>query len=508
MSDGVRLAVVTGLFLCCLPGWALAGYAGGVTGLVLGMAILVVPWWRQPLWCWAVLYLRRNRPVELVEPVTVVNDRCSGGVRFQGDVAVTALQLLGKPYRPTRFIGSTVSQTSNSVDISQLTPLMRQSLGLTIESLTIVSSGSRRRNNGDYPRVYDTFIGTSPYAGRRETWMIVRIRSLENSDALWCRDTAGTAALAAAQRISAALRYQGIRAKVATGTDMLELERRLGRNALEPNNRRWRGIRGDNGWYATYAHRPADITSENLAQAWSLPADGITQSITIFPDGSLTSTVTVRTPQPASASPSVMLQTLPGEQAVAIAATLCCPRPAIRGVIRGRLPRSLVIPIGPSGVLMGKASTGYRLTLPLIDPSEHSRVHVAADDPIAKRIVIRTAGAGERITVHSTDVRRWESVRMPNVFVTNHPRPAPGTTVSVVDGSIQPTPRPNAVISVSPPNAAGTQAADVVIAQTSPSTVVVTAGGMSYEAEFEFFRAENRYISGSTGMLASLAPAD
>jgi hypothetical protein len=289
---------------------------------------------------------------------------------------------------------------------------------------------------------------------------------------------------------------------------MLELERRVGRDALEPNNRHWHSMRSDAGWQTTYAYRPADINSGTLAQAWSLPADGITQSITIFPHGGVTATVTVRTAQPATASPSVMLQTLPGEQAAAMTANLCCPLPVIRRVSRGRLSGSLTIPIGSSGVLLGKTSTGDRLMLPLSDPGEPSRVHVAADDPIAKRIVIRTAGAGERITVHTRDVHRWDSVRMPNVVVTNHTRPAPGTTVSVVDGTVQPTPRPNAVISVGPPNTAGGHAADVVIAQTSGNAVVVNAEGMNYEAEFEFFRAENRYISGSTYMPVSLVPAD
>jgi len=510
MNLGIRLAVVIGLFFCFLTGWAAAAYAGGVTGLAFGMAILVVPWYRQPLRCWVAFYLRRNRALELVEPVTVANDRSSGGVRFQGGVAVAAIQLLGKPYRPTILIGSTGMRTANTVDISQLQPFMRQSLGLTIESLTVVSSGSRRRNVGDFPRVYDSFIGSSPYAGRRETWIILRIRSMKNVDALQYRDSAGTAALAAAQRISAALRCKGVRTKVATATDMLELDQRVGRDALEPNNRQWHNTRSDAGWQTTYAYRPADINSENLAQAWSLPADGITQSITIFPRGVVTATVTVRTAQPATASPSVMLQTLPGEQAAAMTANLCCPLPVIRRVSRGRLSGSLTIPIGSSGVLLGKTPTGDRLMLPLSDPGEPSRVHVAADDPIAKRIVIRTASAGERITVHTRDVHRWDSVRMPNVVVTNHARPAPGTTVSVVDGTVQPTPRPNAVISVSPPNTdtAGGHVADVVIAQTSGNAVVVTADGMSYEAEFEFFRAENRYISGSTCMPANLVPAD
>jgi type VII secretion protein EccE len=500
----IRLAVVAGLFSVALLGWAADGYPGAAIGLVLGLTTLVAPWRGQPLWSWAVLYLRRNRSIALAEPVTVANDRCAGGVRYQDGVAVAAVQILGKGYRPTFLTGGQQTQTANVIDIAEFQPLLYQSMGLTIESLTIISSGSRRRSVGDYPRVYDTLIGTPPYAGRRETWMAVRIRGMDNGAALQCRDTVGTATLAAAQRIAAALRCKGIRARVATATDMVELERRLGRNSIEPHNRRWRGVRGDSGWYATYGYQPADLTSAALEQAWSWPADGIIQNVTMFPDGGATATVTVHTAQPATAPPNVMLQPLPGEQAAAMVTNMCCPRPALRGISTARLPQSVTIPVGSSGVLLGKVASGDRLLLPLSDPGENSRVRVAADDAIAKRIVVRTAGAGDRITVHTKDLRRWDSLRMPNVVVTDQPRPAPGTTVSVVDGTVQPAPRPSTVIAIGPPPTAADAVDDVVITQMAPAVIQVTAAGMTYEAEMEFFRAENRYAARSEPLAADL----
>ena len=98
----------------------------------------------------------------------------------------------------------------------------------------------------------------------------------------------------------------------------------------------------------------------------------------------------------------------------------------------------LIIPIGPSGVLLGKVDAGNRLMLPLDDPGEFSRVHIAAQDALAKRIVVRLAGAGERITVHTRDQQRWASVRMPDIAVGSQVRPMAGTTVSVVDGTDHP----------------------------------------------------------------------
>lgn len=491
----VQLSVIAGVLLLVLLGWSVGGYLGAAAGLIIGLVLLAVPWRRQRLWSWAALFLRRNRPIELAEPVTVANDRSGGGVRYQNGVAVVAIQLLGRPHAPTIFTGSTTTETRNTVDVAELLPAMHQSLGLMLESLSVVSLGSRRRSTGDYPRVYDTLIGTPPYAGQRETWLVLRLGALDNADALQWRTSVGTAVLAAAQRVAAGLRCNGVRAKVATATDIVDLERRLGRTALEPHNQRWRTARSDAGWLTTYAYQPRDINSGILSQAWSLRVDGIIQNITLYPDATATATITVRSAQPLPAPPSVILRTLPGEQSKAVAANMCGPRPQLSGVGRGRLPNALVLPIGPSGVLLGKVAAGDRLLLPIGDPGEFSRIHIAAEDSIAKRVVVRIAGAGDRITVHTKDLGRWESVRMPHIAVSDQPRPASGTTVSVVDGTVSPAPRPNTVISIGRPGEPPRGSADVVITQTGPAIVEVSAAGQVYEVEVELFRAENRYVS-------------
>jgi type VII secretion protein EccE len=510
MSAPTKLAIIVGIFALSLVGWSVGGYPGAATGLVIGVLVGVIRWRGHPLWYWLILWRQRRRRVELSEPITVANDRTGGGVRYQDGVAVVAVQLVGKAHVPTLFTGSTSTYTENTVDIAELLPLLHQSLGLTIDSLSVVSAGARRRSTGDYPRVYDTLIGTPPYAGQRETWLIIRVAAVPNAEALQWRTSIGTATLAAGQRISAALRQRGIRAKVATATDIVELERRLGRSALNPQNQRWRTARGDGGWLTTYWYRPNDITADNLAHAWSLRADGIVQNVTLFSNGSAMAMVTVRSSQPPTAPPSVMLQTLPGEQTQAIAANLCGPIPPLRGVRRGPLTGPLVIPIGPSGVLLGKVGAGNRLMLPLDDPGEFSRVHIAAEDLLAKRIVLRLAGAGERITVHTRDLQRWASLRMPDIAVDNRVRPVTGTTVSVVDGTVMPAPRPNTLISVGEPGEPYRGSADVQITQIGPASIEVKVAGHVHTVEVELFRAENRYVSSEPTILrtSQLEPVD
>jgi type VII secretion protein EccE len=495
MTAQLRLTLVLAVLGAGLVGWSVAGYPGAAAGLATGLIVGVVRWWRQPLWSWAALYRHRKRSIEWSEPLTVANDRTGGGVRYEDGVAVVAIQILGKAHTPTFFTGSASAQTRNVVELSELGELLHQSLGLTVQSLSVVSSGSRRRATGDYARVYDTLIGTPPYAGQRETWLIARIPALPNADALQWRLSAGTAALAVAQRICADLKCRGVRAKVATATDMVEMERRLGRSALAAGRQKWRSVRSDGGWLTTYWYRPQHVTEEILGQAWSLRVDGVTQNVTLFPDGTATATVTVRTAQPPTAPPSVILRTLPGQQAAAVAAGLCGPSALLRGVRRAKMPPTLIIPVGPSGVLIGKIGAGDRFLLPFSDPGEFSRIHIAADDAVAKRLIVRTAAVGERVTVHTRDQLRWACVRMGDIAVTERTRPTAGTTVSVIDGPLAPAPRPSTVISVGRLGEPLRGTADVVITQIGPALVEVAAGGQSFTVEVELFRAENRYVS-------------
>ncbi|OBH09515.1 type VII secretion protein EccE [Mycobacterium sp. E1747] len=496
-----RVLGVWVLFLLAVASWAVGGYIGAGVAVVVGVAVVFVRWWGQPAWSWVVLWRRGRRPIHWDAPITVANNRSGGGVRVQDGVAVVAVQLLGRAHQATMVTGSVTVETDNVIDAVELVPMLRQALGLQLDSISVVSLGSRHGNIGDYPRVYDSEIGTPPYAGRRETWLIMRLSIIDNAQALRWRTTVGAAAISVAQRIAGLLRCQGLRAKVATATDLAELDRRLGCDAIEGDTQRWKAIRGEAGWMTTYAYPAEAITSRVLSQAWTLRADEVIQNVTVYPDATCTATITVRTPTPAPTPPSVILRRLNGEQAAAAAANMCGPRPYLRALRPSPLPEHLLTEIGPSGVLIGKLSNGDRLLIPVTDAGELSRIFVAADDPVAKRIVIRTAGAGERVCVHTRDMTRWATVRMPEISVVSTPRPAPRTTVSVVEhvAPISPTPRPATVITVAP---SGTRLPEghrhnfeVIIEQVGPASVRVSAAGRDWLAEMDMFRAENRYVS-------------
>ncbi|MEB3069207.1 type VII secretion protein EccE [[Mycobacterium] vasticus] len=497
-SSNRRLVCALVIALCGLAGWALGGWIGVAAAVVPAVLLVLVPWWGQPAWSWALLRLRRDTKAAWAEPITVANNRSGGGVRIQDGVAVVAVHLLGRSHAATIATGSVNVETDNVVDVSALLPMLRHPLGLVLESLSVVSIGARRATAGDYPRVYDTEIGTPPYAGQRETWLLLRLRVLDNTAALRWRTTLGATAVAVAQQIAGSLRCVGLRTRVATASDLVELDRRIGGGAsLTDDAVRWKTVRTDRGWVTTYAYPPREISAALLAQAWTLPVDEVTQNITVYPDGTCSATVALQTPQPAPTPPATVLRRLNGEQAAALEANMCVPRPRLRGLRSGPLPAELPIEIGPSGVLIGKLANGDRLMMPLTDSGELSRVFIAAEDLIAKRFIIRAAGSGERVCVHTRDRARWASVRMPDIAVVDESRPTPRTTVSVVDGPIAPSPRPATVITVAPPGSPPPppDAVEVSIEQIDRTAVRVVVGDNSWLATVELFRAENRYCS-------------
>ncbi|KKB98759.1 type VII secretion protein EccE [Mycolicibacter arupensis] len=496
-SSNRRLLCAAAIALAGMAGWAVGGLVGVTVTIPLAVLVVLVPWWGQPAWSWALLWLRRPPKTAWSEPITVANNRAGGGVRIHDGVAVVAVHLLGRPHAATVATGSVHVETDNVVDVAELFPMLRHALGLELESMSVISIGARRATTGDFPRVYDAEIGTPPYAGRRETWLLLRLRVIDNTAALRWRTTLGATAVAVAQRVAGTLRCDGLRARVATASDLVELDRRVGGAPVPSGAERWKTLRTEGGWVTTYAYPARQISAALLAQAWTLPVDEVIQNITVFPDRTCTATVTLQTPQPAPTPPAVILRRLNGEQAAAVAANTCTPRPRLRGLRPGRLPAHLPIEIGPSGVLVGKLANGDRLMVPLTDSGELSRVFIAAEDLIAKRLVIRAVGAGERVCVHTRDRARWASVRMPEVSLVSESRPTPRTTVSVVDGPIAPSPRPATVITVAPPGTPPPppDAVEVSIEQIDRNAVRVAAGGKSWLATVELFRAENRYCS-------------
>lgn len=496
--------------------WALGGlYAALVALGLLALFAFARIAGRTP-WQWLQLWWDNRRRRWNIEPAEqVVNDRRFGGVRYQDGVAIAAVRVLGKYLPPTYLTGAATSETGNVLKTSDVMALFEQPLDITINSISVITTGARIRANGDYARVYDTFIGTPPYAGQREMWLILRVNTdKRNVQGLTLRSTVNVAALACAQRVVNVLRTKGIRAEVATGTDMGDLDDKLGgANALEPQNRQWAAVRGDSGWLTSFYYPPEHITDENLDVAWSRRYDSVTQNLTIYPDGRCTATLTVQSPQVVTLPPSVVLENLPGEQAHAVAANRALPGELVggaRAIAQG--PPDLSLPIRESGVYLGLLSDGRRLVVPFTDPDAALQIHVEAEEALYKRFILRAAASGERVTVHTRDPEHWRAMSMPGIIITDDVRPAAGTTISVTDPSLKVSPPPATVMTL----AGDGVGAHLVLNQVGITEVLITVPDPAYDpatddrpeeerrpppplnewrVPIQLFEAENLYMS-------------
>lgn len=452
--------------------WGAAGPAAGA-GVAAAAALgVAVPVAGRTAAQWAGVYWRHrfaSYPAE--PPATVSNDRTGGGVRYQDGTVITAIHVLGRFLSPTLLTGAT-SHTDNVLRVGDIAALLNQFLDLKISSLSVVTLGTRVRISGDYAPVLHSFIGPAPYAGQREQWLIVRIATgADNIDAVSMRTSAGVAALAATQRIVNVLRTQGIRARVGTPTDITDLESKLGgRHVLQRHNRRWRAVRSEMGWLTSFYYPPQHINTGDLLGIWSRREDLVIQNVTLYPDGRCTATVTIGDPQITALPPSVALAALPGEQAAAVAAARPLPPQQVGGaaaVAAG--PPDLELPIRDSGVLMGQLDDGRRLVLPFTDPDVSPlRIRIRADDTLTKRLIMRAAGAGERVTIHTEQRARWQAMTMPGIVVTSETKPVAGTTISVTDSDRMPSPSPATVICL-----IGERAAHMSIEQIGPARLAV-----------------------------------
>lgn len=79
-SSNRRLLSASMIALSGLAGWALGGLIGVTVAVLLAVLVVLVPWWGQPAWSWALLWLRRPSKAARAawsEPITVANNRAA-----------------------------------------------------------------------------------------------------------------------------------------------------------------------------------------------------------------------------------------------------------------------------------------------------------------------------------------------------------------------------------------------------------------------------------------------
>ena len=470
--------VAIGAFIGLAPGrfgWWPAAVITAAAFVLMAVTVYRrnLPGWIAALMRWR---SRRRRPVEAAAAVDVTQGNIVCGVRVDEYEAVTMLSVAGRAYTPTFLRGSTVSLTTNVLPLDVLTGLLDQPGGLKLAGIDVVSSGQRVRRGTGYPPLYSTLLADRPAAGRRDTRLIVRLDLTDSVGGLSYRASIGAAAAAATERIVNALLQEGIRAGALSAAELDEALAELsaglaeapeppmaaegegdpdarapvlagaragsaalaGRGRVDGQPRRaaaevgWRTVNARPGHLSTYYFSPDDITTAALHQMWALRTDHVVQVTSlskrrrVTPDGGgpvmVSAMVRTNDPQRPQQPPTLNLNTLPGDQydAALRAAPTARPRLLLPQRELGD-PDELVIPIGPTGILVGAAlhddphaavpiQRDDMIMWSLTDAQRATRIVMDTSDFYVRQLMLRAAAVGERIAIFSDQPQRWVAV--------------------------------------------------------------------------------------------------
>ena len=534
--------------------------AAAITAAAFVLMVVTVYRRNLPGWIAALMRWRSRRRgrEHAAAAVDVMQGNLVCGVRVDAYEAITMVQITGRPYRPTFLRGSAVSLTTNVVPLRVLTELLDQPGGLKLASIDVVSSGQRVRRGTGYPPLYSTLLADRPAAGRRQTRLIVRLDLTESVPGLSYRSSIGAAAAAATERIINASLQERIRASAVSAAELdaaleelsvgladapepptpeddadAELEERVPALAGAVAARRagqgsggdrvpaqvgWRTVNARPGHLTTYYFSPEDISTVALHQMWALRTDHVVQVISLSKQrrvqadggGPVMVSALVRTndPQRPQRPPTLYLNTLSGDQFDAALRAAPTARPRLRLRLPQRElgdPGGLVIPIGPTGILVGAAlrddphapipiQRDDMIMWSLTDPQRTTRVVMDTSDFYVRQLLLRAAAVGERIAIYSNSPQRWIGLSQPNIAVVERRRaPEFVPTIIVHDRPVTPPSAGLSATVVTLGEADRGPAPDIRFVQNSRTAVRITSGSYDLDVAIVAFRQEQAW---------------
>jgi type VII secretion protein EccE len=387
---------------------------------------------------WAVIWWRwwrgrksklATRPWTSAPPIVEValpNSEGMCGLRWDGDVLVTAVELTALPHTPT-VLADGMAITDDVVPMDVVAQCLWQ-YDITLMGIDLASAGRRIAPGTAYADSYDQLISVKPGVTARRSWLILRLRFDPDDPGIRNRgggiEGATRAAVAATRRATRRLREANCLAVVADADGLRAAHAALGAGLNAEDIQIERGtLATPSGFVTTYRLHPDDLTNVNLGAWWAYRCLSAAVIIRITP-GPRRGQVCTRTwvrhvstsrPSRSDRLPGLIRQY--GDQADALTATL--PLGAQSWAAQRRIvssPQSVTdvetlaalrIPVGASGQLIGSTPTGHPMLLPLAERGMLTRVYVDAPIWVAQQLVLRALAGGASARISSSRPEAW-----------------------------------------------------------------------------------------------------
>ncbi|WP_308160116.1 type VII secretion protein EccE [Mycolicibacterium goodii] len=429
----------------------------------------------------------------------------NGDTRF----AITMIALHGREFSPTVLVPEG-ADSRDTVPLGPVCALMRQFGGLELHSIDVVSIGCRTPLNGRFTARYDEIIGDRPAVGDRRTWLVLRLNPRACMQALTYRGNIAEATAAATERIRQAAVRAGCRAttcspnEMETATNIL-----LGGHELSDYEDHWSYLRARDEYVTPYRVAGRDLTTRLLNDVWSLRT---TRTVTVIrltrnDDGSVSAAALVRlhTTKPVPHPPMHTLHPVVGQARSALLASLPLGKRSVdlplsyrrisfsssRGQRLGD-KSTLLLPVGPSGFIIGMSDLGHPWLYPITDPLKFTRVAINASVEVVQRLILRAVAAGATGVVHTDRPEAWQPVTDERLALIDRLDRRGRATVMISDlRSPQDAingERGHALVIV---NSTKPSEADMMITQVSQTHLVLRLPATGREVELTIMRPRN-----------------
>jgi type VII secretion protein EccE len=347
------------------------------------------------------------------------------GFNWDGTVLTSMIRVEESPQSLT-VLEPGVTVSGETVPVGVLADCLRQ-FDITLESIDVISQGSRSAGDGHVAAVYDAVLGPLPAIAHRSVWVAVRLDPARCPEAISSRgggwDAALRTATVATRRVANRLRDAGLQAGTTTASDLAHAVTELSSGvSLDALDETWTACHSGRIQLRSYGITPTVYTSEGLGALWTLPSRSTTVTLSLRRDDqrdAIELRGIVRLDSPGRGRPGhAGLLELPGRQFDAVLCALPLPTPrrsvgqwhsADHGDEGARALADLELPASGCGQVVGADESGRAVALSLFGPRV-ARVELHGTLHLAQQVVLRSLALGARVRVHTRRTGAWHAM--------------------------------------------------------------------------------------------------
>jgi type VII secretion protein EccE len=527
MVLALQISFASGLAAALLlgkPGWY-----GAATGLGVGVLLVLrirgqsIPGWTSQRLGFSYELRRRRRRGQRFEPFDVeLPDGSSIGFHWDGKLLISLVRIAADPQVMT-VMEPAITVSGQTISVQLLADCLRQ-FDITVDSIDVISQGSRFHDRGQMGAVYDAVLGPLPAIAQRSVWVVVRMDPALCPNAVRRRgggwDGTVRTAATATRRVANRLSDAGLRPKIMTAAEITEATAELSHGVdLSSLDETWSACRKDRLYLRSFVVEPSMFTTAGLDLPWTVPSQSTTVCVSLRRDDRddlVKLRGLVRFDNHGRTRVHLRnLGQLSGRQYAALLCSLPLPAPrrAVQQWVFGKgvgAVADLELPACGCGQLIGADDQGRAVALPLFGPGV-KRVEMCGTLHLAQQVVLRSLALGAWVNVHTRRPVAWrtmvEQIGDPNILsVNDHTanalRMGPGRAhrVEMFDGaSEQSLPDGVTTMVVKPSHAEPSADADVTLQLLDHDQDLVRVGTRSAATVVKMVATDDemRYIKSS-----------